>query len=204
LPGVPAPVSVSSRLSQHRNNHQRAGENGLHWFQSLGAAFVTVLSLVDHASANEKDIVEALARSRFIYMLGGFPHYLAQTLTGSLSWRAILTAHGEGAVIAGSSAGAMVLCEYYYDPAAKKLEKGLNLIPGACVLPHYNTFGQSWAAELGQILPEIVFIGIDEETGMINNGPQGQWQVYGKGAVTLHRRRQCRYYRGKATFSLNY
>ena len=27
---------------------------------------------------------------------------------------------------------------------------------------------------------------IDEETGMMNDGPSGLWTVYGKGVVTLH------------------
>ena len=137
-----------------------------------------------------------------IYMLGGFPHYLAQTLMGSLSWGAILAANRNGAVIAGSSAGAMVLCDQYYDTASKMVEKGLNLVPGACVLPHHNTFGQGWASQLAQRLPEILLIGIDEETGMINDGPQGQWQIYGKGSVTLYRRHQCRCYAGEETFAL--
>ena len=103
---------------------------------------------------------------------------------GSLSWKAILAAHQAGAVIAGSSAGAMVLCEFYYDPGTQSIQQGLNLISGACVLPHHNTFGKSWAKQVARKYPEILFIGIDEETGMIDEGPQGQWRIYGKGSVT--------------------
>jgi cyanophycinase-like exopeptidase len=42
--------------------------------------------------------------------------------------------------------------------------------------------------KLAPLLTEVVLIGIDEETGLMNDGPEGRWTVYGKGAVTLYRR----------------
>jgi cyanophycinase len=188
-------LSIIPAAAAPDNNHQRAGENGLRWFTGLGATQVTVLPLIDQVSANSQELAEVLGRSRLIYLLGGFPHYLAQTLADSFCWKAILAAHREGAVIAGSSAGAMVLCDRYYDPAAQSIKKGLNLLPGACVLPHHNTFGKTRAGPLAEQNPEITFIGIDEETGMINDGPQGEWKVYGKGSVTLYRADQSECYR---------
>jgi len=92
-----------------------------------------------------------------------------------------------GAVIAGSSAGAMVLCEFYHNPRADEVVDGLNLVPGACVLPHHNTFGKNWAPRLKQLIPDTCLIGIDEETGMLDDGPLKNWRVYGKGKVTLYR-----------------
>ena len=55
------------------------------------------------------------------------------------------------------------------------------------MIPHHNTFGKGWAPKLAAMLPGVVLIGIDEQTGMIDDGPQGLWTVYGKGAVTLYR-----------------
>ena len=199
--GPDARLSIIPAAAAPDNNHQQAGQRGVSWFQSLGATQVTALPLIDQASANSQAIAEALVRSRLIYLLGGFPHYLAQTLMGSLAWKTILAAYQDGSVIAGSSAGAMVLCEYYYDPAAQAIKQGLNLIPGACVLPHHNTFGEGWAKQLAQKHPEILFIGIDEETGMINEGPENQWRIYGKGSVTLYRRHQSRSYLKEETFA---
>jgi cyanophycinase len=97
-----------------------------------------------------------------------------------------LEAYSNGAVIAGSSAGAMVLCEHYYDPYEKKLFPGLNLLPYSCVLPHHNSAGKSWAEPLLESLPGSVLIGIDEETGMVTD-PDGRWLVSGAGEVTLYR-----------------
>ena len=118
-------------------------------------------------------------------MLGGFTGYLGETLQGSLAWNAVLEAYAGGAVIAGSSAGAMVMCEFYYDPSKGQVVPGLNLVPHSIVLPHYNTFGKSWASRLLEI-SNVMLIGIDEQTGMIDDGPQ-TWTVYGRGAVTLYR-----------------
>jgi cyanophycinase len=200
--GPDARLSIIPAAAAPDNNHQRAGQNGVRWFKQLGATRVTALPLIDHSSANDKKIVAELERSQLIYMLGGFPHHLVKTLMDSLSWQAILAAYRKGALVAGSSAGAMALCEHYYDPAGEKVEKGLNLIPGTCILPHHNTFGQSWASHLAGSLPDVLLIGIDEETGMIDDGPQGQWKIYGKGAVTLYRQHKSECYRAGETFVL--
>ena len=120
------------------------------------------MPLVDRTSADAPDVVEALRQSHMIYLLGGFPHHLGQSLIGSLAWDAMLSAYRGGAVIAGSSAGAMVLCGSYYDPRAGEVHPGLGLLPGVCVLPHHDTFGQGWASMLQRLLPGTTLIGIDE------------------------------------------
>jgi cyanophycinase len=82
----------------------------------------------------------------------------------------------------------MVLCEHYYDPESGRVVDGLNLVPNACVLPHHNSFGKRWAPKLIPHLPDSVLIGIDEATGIINDGGSGHWQVYGAGHTILYRR----------------
>jgi cyanophycinase len=184
--GLHVPASIIPTAAVPANDHLNAGNNGVRWFRSLGASQVNALSLMERKSADDKGLVEILSQSRLIYMLGGSPHYLEKTLNGSGCWQAILAAYDSGAVIGGSSAGAMVLCKHYYDPFDREVYEGLGLIPGACVIPHHETFGQSWVSPLQDLLPGIVLVGIDEQTGMLNDGPQRQWQVYGKGTVTLY------------------
>jgi cyanophycinase len=184
--GPAARISILPTAAAPDNNHQRAGQNGLRWFKNLGATNVSVLPIIDRSSADDPAAVKVLSQTRLIYLLGGFPRYLAQTLAGSRSWQAILSAYQQGAVIAGSSAGAMVLCESYYDPAADRVMEGLHLLNGVCVLPHHNTFGITWAARLSKLLPNIVLLGIDEQTGVICNVSQGLGQVHGNGQITLY------------------
>jgi cyanophycinase len=78
----------------------------------------------------------------------------------------------------------MVLCEHYYDPGRGKVERGLDLVPNACVLPHHNTFGKNWAGKLKALLPGVTLLGIDEFTGMVLE--TGEWIVYGGGKVTVY------------------
>ena len=183
--GMDAPIRILPTAAAPDNNHVRAGNNGIRWFKSLGAKDVQVVYAIDQASANDEAVSASLRTARLIYLLGGFPRYLGETLSGSRAWEATLAAHQGGAVIAGSSAGAMVLCEHYYDPYVGKLLKGLNLIPNACVVPHHNTMGANWVGTLARQLPTATLIGIDEGTGTIL--VDGKWRVYGAGSVTIYR-----------------
>jgi len=184
--GFDAPICIIPTAAAPDNNHKRAGNNGIRWFKNWGAKNVFAMDVIDSASANDLSFAASIRASRLIYLLGGFPRHLGETLANSVCWRAALDAYEEGAVIAGSSAGAMVLCDHYYDPYEKKLLRGLDLISKSCVLPHHNNFGKSWAKQLIPILPNITLIGIDEHTGIINN-TDGAWRVYGAGVVTLYR-----------------
>ena len=204
--GFGASISIIPAAAAPDNNNQRAARNGVSWFKKLGATNVAALPLIDRKSADDPAVTKSLQHSKMVYLLGGFPRHLAQSLAGSDSWQAILAAHQSGAVIAGSSAGAMILCEHYYDPDEKNILDGLGLIPDACILPHHDTFGKSWAPELAQRLPGVVLIGIDEQTGMLNDGPNDRWQVYsdGKGAVTLYKNDRQIHFASDTRFDLKF
>ena len=205
--GLESPISIIPTAAAPDNNHQRAGRNGVNWFKRLGATHVESLSLVDKVSANDPSIVNAISKSRLIYMLGGFTGYLGETLKNSASWQAMLQAYSNGAVIAGSSAGAMVMCQYYFDPGKRQVVEGLGLLLNTCVLPHHNTFGKGWAQQLVSLLPGVVLLGIDERTGMIDDGVEGRkigWRVYGQGAITLYRGGKPTVYRSGEHFKDNF
>ncbi len=157
--------------------------------------------MIDKASANHEKIAQSLQNAKLIYLLGGFTHYLGQTLKDSLVWKAALQAYRQGAVVAGSSAGAMVMCQFYYDPSQGQVYEGLNLIPNSLVLPHHNTFGKNWAPQLTAQIPDVTLIGIDEQTGMIDNG-SANWTVYGRGSITFYSNGRKSTIRGGETFSL--
>jgi cyanophycinase len=198
--GPAAPIRIIPTAAAPDNNHQRAGNNGIRWFQSLGARDVLSLPLVDKVSANDNGIINSLREAKLIYMLGGFTAYLGETLKGSAAWEAVLEAYHAGAVVAGSSAGAMVMCEFYYDHNRGQVVEGLNLVKNSIVMPHHNTFGKSWASRLLEIA-QTTLIGIDEQTGMIDDGPQ-TWTVYGAGNITLYQNRRVETYPSGRSFSV--
>ncbi len=200
--GFDASVRIVPTAAAPDHNHQRAGNNGVRWFQGLGAKDVQSVPLTDTASANDDEIAASLREAKLIYLLGGFTHYLGQRLIGSRAWESALQAYRSGAVIAGSSAGAMVMCGLYYDPSEGHVHEGLGLVPNALVLPHHNAFGKSWAPKLTKRLPDVTLIGIDEATGMIDDGAGGSWTVYGRGAVTIYRRNQAEIHQPGRSLSL--
>ena len=199
--GLDAPIRIIPTAAAPDDNHMRAGMNGVTWFRSLGARDVSSLHIVDKTSANNKTIAESLQRAKMIYLLGGFPGYLGQTLKNSLAWKSALEAYQNGAVIAGSSAGAMVLCRLFYDPDAEQVVEGLGLVPNALILPHHNTFGAGWAARLSSQVPGLVLLGIDERTGLLDDGSGENWSVLGRGAATLYRGEEKMVYRAGEMFS---
>ena len=183
--GVDARVDIIPTAAAVDNNHERAGSNGRRWFMSLGATNVRVQPIMDRASAGDVALADWLLKSRLIYMLGGDPSYLADALRESGSLRAMRTAYREGAVLGGSSAGAMVLGSHFFGPHSGRVVEGFGLLPNLCIIPHYNRAGD-WLARIWRDAPDVAVLGIDERTGVINDGEGGAWQVYGAGGATLH------------------
>ena len=185
--GLRSPVRILPTAAAPDHNHARAGRNGVRWFQSLGATDVQVVNILDSASANDAHLTASLRTARLIYLLGGFPGHLGRTLAGSLTWQAALDAYRAGAIIAGSSADAMVLCEHYFDPYEGKFLKGLNLVQNACVIPHHVEGTHLWAMDLLRQLPGVTLIAIAEQMGIVDDGSGRVWTVHGRGEVTLYR-----------------
>jgi cyanophycinase len=201
--GLSARVSIIPAAAAPDDNHRRAGENGVRWFRSLGATAVVALPLIDRVSAEDPGVVKDLNQSTFIYILGGFPRYLEQTLTGSAGWAAITEAYRNGAVVAGASAGAMVLCSLYFDPDSGEVLQGLGLVPNTCFLPHHDAFGHKWVPRLATLLPKTVtLIGVDEETAILSGTASGKWEVSGKGGATIYYASTTERYKDGAVFLL--
>src|SRR5512138_1872293 len=81
--GFDAPIRIIPTAAAPDRNHQRAGNNGVRWFQGLGAKDVLSLRLIDRASADDENLAQSLSAAKLIYLLGGFTHYLGQTLKDS-------------------------------------------------------------------------------------------------------------------------
>ena len=200
--GFDAPIRIIPTAAAPDKNDVRAGNNGIRWFQGLGAKDVQSVPLISRIRADDKNIAQSLREAKLIYLLGGFTHYLGQTLKGTSVWDAAVEAYRNGGVIAGSSAGAMVMCQFYYDPGSARVHDGLNLVPNSLVLPHHNTFGKNWAPQLLKKIPGVTLIGIDEHTGMIDDGDARTWKVYGAGNVTLYQDGAVETYPAGISFAL--
>jgi cyanophycinase len=168
------------------NNSKRAGNTAVKWFRTLGAKNISALPIIDKKSADDPELSAELDHANLIYILGGFPGYLCDTLKETRCLDAFLRTYEKGAVLAGSSAGAMVLCEWYFDPVVKEIKKGIGILNDTILIPHHDTFGRSWRPAYFNKISDIRCVGIDEQTGMMNHANRRQWTVYGKGKVTVY------------------
>jgi cyanophycinase len=174
--------------------------NGVNWFHSLGAQKVEALPLANRTEAKQPELAAKLAGANLIYMAGGNPVYLLEALKGSACWTAMREALANGAVIGGASAGAMVLMEHLYDPNSGQVRSGLGLIPNTVFVPHFNSFGRKWVPKIQTAIPQALLIGVDEKVAIIGQG--NEWQVFGRGWITVYRQGKPYKYQGGQPFKL--
>jgi cyanophycinase len=163
---------------------QRSVERAIGWFDQLGipARGVDVLARPDAA---DPAIVEVLGASRFTYLVGGSPLHLRAVMKDSPAWEAIVAAWHGGGVLAGSSAGAMVLCDPMVDPRGGAFTLGLGLLAGIAVIPAHDHWSEDAAHRTRKMSPAtLVLAGIDERTALIRD-PHGAWRSEGAGEVVV-------------------
>ena len=162
---------------------------GVAHFGALGAEVEPVL-VRDRAAADDPAAAQAIGEADLIYLSGGKPGYLMDVLAGSAVGHAIAAAHERGAVLAGCSAGAMVLAGQVFDfrlklaPWPLRWRLGLGFVPGASVVPHYDAWPEPLSALVALQAPRgSVVLGIDEETAVVGSrrGVAGPWAVAGHG-----------------------
>lgn len=181
--GAGARVAILPTAAAAEGAPRMAAANGVRHFNRLGAQAFGVM-IVNAATANDATLAAQLTSARLIYMAGGDPGYLLRSLKGSLAWRVMLDAWSDGALLAGSSAGAMVLCEAMWNPATRRVEPGLAMVRRAAVIPHHRP-ASGWAGQLRRELSEdFSILGIAEQTSLIWNGMT--WQGAGPGDVTVY------------------
>jgi cyanophycinase-like exopeptidase len=163
-------------------------ELGLTQAKAIGVE-ADYLPIYTREDAFKQEYVDAVANSALMYMSGGDPHHLAQVLTDTPVWSAIVENWKTGASLAGCSAGAMVLSAHI--PNFRLLKKtpttGLNLLPEIRVIPHFNKFfkwiPESAAKVLLHVPDNSILIGVDELTAIVKRSGESDWLVVGEAKV---------------------
>ena len=154
------------------------------WFATLGGN-ARGLMVLGRADAEDEANAAAVRASRFIYLGGGSPMHLRSVLKASLVWGALLDAWHDGAVVAGSSAGAMVLTDPMVDPRGGALTVGLGMVEQLAVIPH---FGHENAEKVHRSIvlaaPGLAVVGLPERTALIRD-PDGAWRTAGQGEAQV-------------------
>ena len=164
------------------------GEASLRRWHELGGAAAARLDaeqvVIDVRNRDDAEDPKWAARiegAGLIYLSGGNPSFLAQSLLGTAVWRAIADAWMAGASIAGCSAGAMALAGHVADFRHPRGDgtPGLGVLPGIRVLPHFDRMSK-WVPEFAMhaaFAGEARVIGVDEDTALVGEpSTETQWE----------------------------
>lgn len=166
-----------------------------HWHQ-LGrvqgqrlAVATNSLHVYSREDAFNLEFVEAIQDAGLIYLSGGDPHHLAESLVDTPVWEAIVAAWSTGSSLMGCSAGAMALGSEIIAFRKSHVTPGLGLLPMIQTIPHYDRF-LGWlpdrvSAAIMRVEEGTNLIGIDENTAMVRDSANSLWRVWGAGKVHL-------------------
>lgn len=166
------PVVVTALAGAQGEEYRTAGDNGVRHFTSLGARDVTVAPDVREDSDGA---LAALRSARLLVLPGGSPARLLEVLQATAVGRLVRELHDDGVVVMGSSAGAMVLCDWTVlpdrrGPRGPAVSRGLGLVPRLLVVPHWSG-GSSrgeWLRAVEHGVPDDVqVVGLPEQSGVL-------------------------------------
>lgn len=174
-----APEGDDSLARWHRLGREQA--------ERLGVTQV-VVDVRTREDADDPAHAALVEGAGLVYLSGGNPAYLAETLRDTAVWRAIVAAHEAGAAIAGCSAGAMALSDWaprMRDLVHPEQPTGLGLVPHVRVIPHFDKM-LGWVPDVlrNALLHKpdgTMLLGIDEDTALVG-GPH-EWTVRGRQSV---------------------
>ena len=164
-----------------------AANNGVRHFAALGADASALMAL-NGDDANDSDMATRVKGADLIYLTGGNPAHLLDTLRDSRLLDAILNELERGAILAGSSAGAMVMGSWMRFRGG--WSEALGIADGVATLPHHERADpDATLAELSSDAPAGLraAFGIDGGAGVLSGpGDAGGWTALGTGGVAVY------------------
>jgi len=171
------------------------GEKSVNYWVDLGIRQaerigVEAVPVIAHSrlDADSPELARKVDDAGLIYLSGGNPSFLANTLRDTLLWKAIDSAWRNGAALAGCSAGAMALADHIpgLRLTAHAPTQGLGALPHIRVLPHFDRMFShvpDFFARFMNVPKGVTVVGIDEDTAIVG-GPY-EWEVQGRQSAWL-------------------
>ena len=193
LAGAPdAPIVVIPTAISSDTLDEEFLENYRQSFVKRGFVNVTVLHTRDPEEANSNRFLLPLKTARGVWFSGGRQWRHADSYLGTRAHEELKKVLARGGVIAGSSAGATILGSYLArgDTKANTImmgdhEKGLGLLTNVAIDQHL--FARNRQFDMFEILdnrPELLGIGIDENTGIVVR--RNMFEVMGESFVAIY------------------
>ncbi len=177
-------------------------DDGILHFKDLGF-MAQGIDLTENKDAFREDYVSILDKSNFVYFSGGDPVYLLSSLQNTPFLAKLKEKiKQDNFLLAGSSAGAMFMCElipfnvmeslFGFNKGKLSWKKALSIVDFV-VIPHFNKFSKMLnfkylKDKFFKSFPEnSLIIGIDEDTGILSQDRK-TFEVLGDNSVTLFKR----------------
>ena len=161
-------------------------------FLEMGFKQVTVLHTRDREEADSRAFVKPIKEAKGVWFSGGRQWRHADSYLDTRTHKAFFELLDRGGVIAGSSAGATIQGSYLARGDTRKNtimmgdhEEGLAFITNVAIDQHL--FARNRQFDMFEILekrPELLGIGLDEDTGIIVEGDE--FTVFGKSYVAIY------------------
>ena len=160
--------------------------------EEAGVTDVVVIHTNDRAEANSREFVEPIRQARAVWFPGGRQWRLADSYLGTRTQRELEALLARGGVIGGTSAGATIQGSYLArgDTAANTImmgdhEAGFGFLKNTAIDQHLLQRNRQFdLIEIVEARPELLGIGIDENTGIVVRGDQ--FRVIGESYVAIY------------------
>ena len=170
---------------------------GPHWpglarYRELGARNAALAHTYDRGEADRDAFVEPLRRARGVWFPGGRQWRLADAYLNTKVHEELRNLLARGGVIGGSSAGATIQGSYLARGDAKTNtimmgdhEEGFGFLKNAAIDQHLLRRNRQFdLLEVIRARPELLGIGIDEDTAIVVTGDR--FEVIGQGYAAIY------------------
>jgi cyanophycinase len=162
-------------------------------FRNRGVRHVSIVDVSDRADSYNESAMKKIRAADALFFTGGDQLHVTSLMGGSPLNELIYEKIQDGFVVAGTSAGAMMMSDSMIisgksDGAPKsggvEIAPGMNLLEGTIIDTHFSQRGRH-----GRLMtaiahfPQLLGIGIDERTAICKSN--GGFEVVGEGVVTI-------------------
>lgn len=188
--GVEAPIVVIPTAGEGEAYDDSFG--GLEQLRALGATDLRVLHTRDASVADTEPFVAPLRDAGGVWLTGGRQWRLADAYLGTRTEAEIRAVLDRGGVVGGSSAGASIMGSYLVrgDTRTNTVmmgdhEEGFGFLRDTAVDQHLLRRNRQFdLIEVVEARPELLGIGIDEDTAILVRGDE--FEVIGRGYVAIY------------------
>lgn len=166
-------------------NPRRAVDAARTWFGAKGVD-VREVPVYTRADALDAANIAAVSDASFLLVTGVSPMHLKSVLKGTPLLDAMLTTWRNGAVLAGSNAGADVLCDPMVDIRGGAFTIGLGVVADLSVIARSDTWSPDKVRRTIELAtPQVTVVELPERSALVHDG--STWRAIGAGTVVAHR-----------------